>query len=99
MHCVRAVPRGSHLGATAANSTNAISANYKYRAADLEVKASEESELSVLTEQQENNHSIGGVNANSWVGRKVDALFSPVLSFLSGRDDSGRDNDNDDQGE
>ncbi|KAL7511542.1 hypothetical protein ACHAXN_008909 [Cyclotella atomus] len=99
MHCVRAVPRGSHLGATAANSTNAVSANYKYRAADLEVKASEESELSVLTEQQENNHSIGGVNANSWVGRKVDALFSPVLSFLSGRDDSGRDNDNDDEAE
>jgi len=38
-----------------------------------------------LEEQQQQQHS--------WVGRKVDALFSPVLSFLNGKDDRGEENE------
>lgn len=47
-------------------------------------------------------HTIRTVPRNShgqqppqhgWVGRKVDALFSPVLSFLNGRDDGNDDDD------
>jgi hypothetical protein len=38
-----------------------------------------DSALSIATE-------IGEEGNHSWVGRKVDALFSPVLSFLNGKD-------------
>ena len=44
---------------------------------------SHDSELSIVTENID-QHSAAVTATSSWVGRKVDALFSPVLSFLNG---------------
>ncbi|KAL7481558.1 hypothetical protein ACHAW6_007242 [Cyclotella cf. meneghiniana] len=48
---------------------------------------SHDSELSIITEHKD-QHSAAVTATSSWVGRKVDALFSPVLSFLNGAKDA-----------
>jgi CTD small phosphatase-like protein 2 len=81
------VPRDSHL----VSSTNKTRCNVNSSSNRPGIEASE-SDLSIVTEQQEESN----VN-NSWVGRKVDALFSPVLSFLNGRDNTDSNKANDDR--
>lgn len=60
---------------------------------------SRESKLSVETELYASDAYEGGggesPDSTSWVGRKVDAIFSPVLSFLHGATNSMTGDDND----
>lgn len=91
MHNVKPVPRDSHhttvppkvkTGGTDENGTTigcCISAT--------------ESSLSIVTEAPVaaagGSESPSSSNSASWVGRKVDAIFSPVLSFLNGASTAG----------
>lgn len=96
MHCVKPVPRDSHVTTHGRGSTNAKgAANVKDASSDNieSVAANLSSELSNTTDSFP--HAPSGkepVDAgNSWMGRKVDALFSPVLSFLNVREQTDKE--------
>lgn len=82
MHNVRAVPRDSHHVRKAANSKRVDDVN-----TIVDSIATTESTLSIVTEDPTAAIAAAESSSNnsaSWVGRKVDALFSPVLNFLNG---------------
>ncbi len=90
MHSVKPVPRNSHL----------VHRNSKDTAAMQELLSIPdefgESELSAEDQRVDSTLAVGksydsgdspsnnSTSSSSWVGRKVDAIFSPVLSFLHG---------------
>ena len=88
MHSIRPVPRDSHLSLHN-NNTQDLSIPDEFGPS-----LSQESELSeVLAAEQREDVGCGDASdgespsnhsSSSWVGRKVDAIFSPVLSFLHG---------------
>eukprot|EP00579_Thalassiosira_antarctica_P000242 CAMPEP_0201869466 /NCGR_PEP_ID=MMETSP0902-20130614/2976_1 /ASSEMBLY_ACC=CAM_ASM_000551 /TAXON_ID=420261 /ORGANISM="Thalassiosira antarctica, Strain CCMP982" /LENGTH=489 /DNA_ID=CAMNT_0048394983 /DNA_START=240 /DNA_END=1709 /DNA_ORIENTATION=- len=79
MHNVKRVPRDSHHVSTTPSAPLKL---------DDSVGDACESKLSIETELYTNSADEVGDGESpasaSWVGRKVDAIFSPVLSFLQG---------------
>lgn len=81
MHNVKPVPRDSH---------HSIPAPQKVKGGKTDdighCISATESSLSIVTEAPTTTggESPSSSNSASWVGRKVDAIFSPVLSFLNG---------------
>ena len=88
MHCVKAVPRDCHA-ATGSNASDA-DANGGNTDGDANGDTIQGTNLA-----SEFSHAPSGTEpidaGSSWMGRKVDALFSPVLSFLNGKEDGDRD--------
>ena len=77
MHNVRPVPRDSHHVPTAHATTSA-----KSDGSAVDACASKLSIETALYTNIVNKDEDVDIPSASWVGRKVDAIFSPVLSFL-----------------
>jgi len=108
MHNVKPVPRDSHHIALKAKG-GAAADGIEENGSTICCITATESSLSIVTEAPVAAASGttaaagGGVagsespssssNSASWVGRKVDALFSPVLSFLNGASAGGEEQD------
>jgi len=99
MHNVKPVPRDSHHTIPATQKVKGGAAS----GADENgtTIAATESSLSIATEAppppaaaaSSGGESPSSSNSASWVGRKVDAIFSPVLSFLNGASAGGEEED------
>jgi hypothetical protein len=90
MHNVKAVPRDSHHTTSKTTTNNEEQGDIVATESTLSVvtegptttTANAAAATSTTTEMSAESPSNN--SASAWVGRKVDAIFSPVLSFLNG---------------
>ena len=78
MHKAKPVPDGSHASAVPAKTIDAQETESTEESFDSAARADD-----LAANDEGGDNRPGHERSSSWVGRKVDAIFSPVLNFLN----------------